>query len=266
MSVINNTTYFLGPLYTNSIISTGNISIINDVSCVGIITKDISCNNISTKNISFVGNININSNSLSLNIPITYISNVSSTVDITYADMGINRNNNISNTLGYTFNVKNEASTNTDAYLPFLGVYTTIPINYFITSTSNLTIGSIKVTTPGMYLLYITFGVFSSNTTNYTTSYSIFNFNTEVKINDTSILIINEMNNIQNYRSSVSEYSNVLNFYNKIVMCNVTDSNSVITMIYKPAASDTTGIDCNGTIDTTFSFHRTLRYNIIKIS
>ena len=31
MSVINNTTYFLGPLYTNSIISTGNISIINDV-------------------------------------------------------------------------------------------------------------------------------------------------------------------------------------------------------------------------------------------
>jgi len=263
MSVINNTTYFLGPLYTNSIISTGNISIINDVSCVGIITKDISCNNISTKNISFVGNININSNSLSLNIPITYISNVSSTVDITYADMGINRNNNISNTLGYTFNVKNEASTNTDAYLPFLGVYTTIPINYFITSTSNLTIGSIKVTTPGMYLLYVQMQLFTDQKN--TTAYSFFNFNTEIKINSTIMLESNEMCNIQSYRPS-TEFSNTHYYYNKIFMCNVTDANSVITMIYKPLVANIYLIEVNNGVEPTYNFGRTLRYNIIKIS
>jgi hypothetical protein len=265
MSVINNTTYFLGPLYTNNIISVGNsITIINDVSCVGIITKDISCNNIRCNNISFAGNININSNSLSLNVPITYISNVSSTVDITYSDMGINRNNNVSNTLGYTFNVRNEASTNTDAYFPFLGAYTSLPNNYLITSASDLTIGSIKVTTPGMYLLYVQMQLFTDQRN--TTTYSFFNFNTEVKIGTTTILQNNEMCNILSYRPSGNDVSNAWYLYNKIFMCNVTSANSVITMIYKPLVANIYTMELSLGFEPTYNVGRTLRYNIIKIS
>jgi hypothetical protein len=265
MSVINNTTYFLGPLYTNNIFSISNkITIINDVKWVGIITKDISCNNILCNNISFAGNINIISNSLSLNVPITYISNVSLLTDISYADLGINRNNNISNTLGYTFNVRNEASTNTDAYFPFLGAYTTLPNNYSIISTSNLTIGSINVPTPGMYLLYVQMQLFLGGANN-TTTYSLFNFNTEVQIGTTTILQNNEMCDIQNYRPS-TEYANAHYFYNKVIMCNVTSANSNVTLIYKPLVANIHYAEVNLGVDTVYNHGRTLRYNIIKIS
>ena len=177
--------------------------------------------------------------------------------------MGINRNNNISNTLGYTFNVKNEASTNTDAYFPFLGAYTTLPGSILITSASNLTIGSIKVTTPGMYLLYVQMQVICI--INSATTYSFFNMNTEVQINGTTILQNNEMCNIQVYRQT-TELSNAWYFYNKIVMCNVTDANSVITMIYKPLVANIYIIEVNFDVETGYNGARTLRYNIIKIS
>ena len=264
--IIDSTPYFNGPLYTNKLYSTNIITIINDSKYVGIITTNTSCKNLTTQNISFFNNINISSNSTKINVPIDYLTNFSTVVDITSGDTGINRNNNISTTLGYTFNVnRNEASTNTDAYFPFLGAYSSLPSNYFITTLSNLTIGSIKVTTPGMYLLYVTVGIFSINE-NYTTSYTLFNFNTEIKINGISALFINEMTNILNYKNSLTEYSNVLYFYNKVIMCNVTSENSIISMIYKPGISGTQALDVNGPIDTTFNFSRLLRYNIIKIS
>jgi hypothetical protein len=261
--IIDSTPYFNGPLYTNKLYSTNIITIINDSKYVGIITTNTSCINLTTQNISFFRNININSNLTKINVPIDYLTNFSTVVDITSGDTGINRNNNISTTLGYTFNVnRNEASTNTDAYFPFLDPYTTVPINKQILTSS--VIGSIKVRTPGMYLLYITVGIWS-NIDNYTTTYTLFNFNTEIKINDTRILFINEMTNIQNYRQS-GEYSNVLYFYNKIIMCNVISENSIITMVYHPGISGTMSFDTNGTIDTTYNFSRLLRFNVIKIS
>ena len=268
MSVINNTTYFLGPLYTNQIFSNSTINIKNDISCVGIITTNFTCYRLYTDNVNLIGN-NININSFKYNVfyldnAINYYTNVSSLVNITSGDMGIIRNNNISNTLGYTFNVnRNEASTNTDAYFPFLGTYTIVPNTKQILDVS--VIGSIKVRSPGMYLLYVTVGIWST-AENYTTSYTLNNFNTEIKINGISALFINEMTNILNYKNSLTEYSNVLYFYNKVIMCNVTSENSIISIEYRPGVSGTMSFDMNGIIDTTFNFSRLLRYNIIKIS
>ena len=262
--IIDSTPYFNGPLYANKIYSTNIISIINDSKYVGIITSNTSCKNLTTKNISFIGNIDISSNSTTINVPINYLTNINASVTYTSGEAPIIRNNNISNTLGYTFNVINEASTNTDAYFPFLAPYTTLPSSISISTVSNLTIGSIKVSTPGMYLVYIQMQIFNSNANN-TIAYSLFNFNTDIQINGTTILQNTEMCNIQNYRQT-TELSNAHYFYSKIIMCNVTSSNSVITMIYKPLVANIHSLEVSLDIDSTYNHNRFLRYNIIKIS
>ena len=49
-------------------------------------------------------------------------------------------------------------------------------------------------------------------------------------------------------------------------MCNVTDANSVITMIYKPLVANIYMMEVNLGVETAYNGVRTLRYNIIKIS
>jgi len=117
-----------------------------------------------------------------------------------------------------------------------------------------------------MYLVYIQMQVFVGSP-NTTTARSIFDFNTEIQINGTSVLQNNEMSNIQCYNSP-TEYSNAHYFYNKIVMCNVTSENSIITFIYKPKTANIFTIEINYGPDTfgTYNHTRRLRYNIIKIS
>lgn len=263
--IIDSTPYFNGPLYTNKLYSTNIITIINDSKYVGIITTNTSCKNLTTQNISFFNNINISSNSTTINVPINYLTNISSTANISMFNTGINRNNNISNTLGYTFNVQNEASTNSDSSFVFLGTYTTLPNRYSITSTNNLEISTIKVKSTGMYLIYITIPIFLDVLNSPT---SLFNFNSEIRINGLTYITYNEMVDIKCFRPASLEYSNNGIYYNKSIMCNVTSENSYISIIYKPTIQNIFFFAIYNTLpDTNYGYgDSNIRCNIIKIS
>ena len=262
--IIDSTTYFNGPLYTNKLYSTNIITIINDSKYVGIITTNTSCINLTTQNISFFRNINISSNSTKINVPIDYLTNISSTQNISMNNTGIIRNNNISTTLGYTYSVINEASTNTTAYFPFLGAYSSLPSRFGTISIGNIEISRITVKNTGMYLIYITIPIFLD----VLTSTSLFNFNSEIRINNITYITYNEMIDIKCFRVNSGEYSNNGIFYNKIFICNITSENSYISMIYKPNTSGIFFFAVYNTLpDTTYGYgDANIRYNIIKIS
>jgi hypothetical protein len=230
--IINNTIYFIGPLYTSNIYSTNNISIINNTKFVSIITTNTSCTNAIADSL-FIQDISSNNATISLGAPINYTTNFNNLTTVTYMGLGITTTNNISNTLGYIYSIKNENVLDVNASFPMLSGNTN-PIAYWTTyvistTTSNL-FASINIREPGMYLLYvyIPFWVYVNDT-----NAVVNNYETEITVNNTIITKTTEMNNILLYRKTVpqpNEAGNSGYAYNKTFMCNITSANSKLSM------------------------------------
>ena len=99
--IINNTTYFTGPLYTSSINSYYTITIINNLNNIAMSTNNVSCTNLTVTNL-YTTQIITTNNTLTLNTPINYINNNFTPIqNISTLGDGIITNYNISNTNGY---------------------------------------------------------------------------------------------------------------------------------------------------------------------
>ena len=162
--IIDNVTYFTGPLYTSTIISNNNISIQNTSQHVRIITENTSCTNLFTNNCN-TNNISSNNNFINIQKPFNFSS---ASFDINYNNpittltsgvtYGTTTTLNMSKTKNYIINLStyqyNDVSFGT--YITsqnFVNNY--VKLNLFtISGSTNDLIANINVYNFGVYLVY----------------------------------------------------------------------------------------------------------------
>ena len=176
--IINNTTYFTGPLYTSSIKSYGNISIINTIQNVFINTQNISFNNLSTNNY-YIYNISSNNTYIEIKKPFNFYS---PSFDITknYADVlstltmptsGILYNTttslNMSTTKNYIINLStyNFNDVSFSSYVKDQNtVNNYVLLNYFeITQYVDYYLSYLNIYNFGVYLIYSQFRIYTTD-------------------------------------------------------------------------------------------------------
>ena len=149
--------------------------------------------------------------------------------------LGITTINNISNTLGYIYSIKNENVLDINASFPQLST-TPYPIPYWTTYTFSTTtlieLASININELGMYLLYVNIPfwvIANDNDKDIKTLY------TAIMINNVIIEEINDKLPIRLYRKTTSPSDGINSgyVYNKIFMCNITSANSKLSMSIK---------------------------------
>ena len=226
--IINDTPYFLGPLYTNNIYSYTNISIINDSNYVGIITGNISCTNISINDI-VTTDISSTNTTITLASPINYTTNFSNAISVAYHGLGITTINNISNTLGYLSRITTDVNVNASFPIFASNLYPLAKgTNYTFNSTTPTEIASMIMKEPGIYLLYIQFPLWVLNPSN--TNYTLHNLYSEIKANDTLLFAYSEESAIVFYQPSSTLFSNLAYIYSKTLMCNITEQNTKLRL------------------------------------
>jgi hypothetical protein len=171
--IINNIVYFIGPLYTSSINSYNNISIINTSKNVFINALNVSCSNLFTNNCN-TNNISTNNNFINIQKPFNFSS---ASFDINYNNpittlisgvtYGTTTTLNMSKTKNYIINLStyqyNDVSFGT--YITsqnFVDNY--VKLNLFtITGSTDYFIANINVYNFGVYLVYSKFRVYTTD-------------------------------------------------------------------------------------------------------
>ena len=233
MSVINNTAYFLGPLYTNKLYSFSTITIINDNNFVGIITGNVSCKNIYVNNIGVI-DISSNTATTTLSSPINYTTNFSVSTNVTYAGLGVSTIVNMSNTLGYINHIKNEFNVNASFPIMAGQAFPLTNLNYNFNTASPLEMAGIIIKEPGRYLLYImlAIGTYTSDA-NYTLGYMY----TQIRVNDVTQIQKTEMVDALLYGGSGG--GNAYYVYNDSFMCDITSTNSKLSFLLNTNLANT---------------------------
>jgi hypothetical protein len=158
--IIDNITYFTGPLYTSTIISNNNISIINTNKNVNIITNNSSCTNLITNNLK-IANISSNNTYIELKTPYNIITSI-----LTYNPIA---NINISTTKNYYINFSSYQHPDVFMDTAISGVYPAdkyVRQDFFtLNQTGEYNIAYIRIYNFGVYLVYYNYILYQSAST-----------------------------------------------------------------------------------------------------
>jgi hypothetical protein len=234
MSVIIQTnTYFTGPLYTSSINSYSNITIINNLNYMAINTNNASCNNLSINNL-YTNQIKTINNVLTLNKPYNYVNtNFTPIQNISSLGDGIITQYNISNTNGYI-----NAMWLKGGVVPIGSTYS-FNNQYNVTAPSSLTkMGTITIQEPGIYLMYTTLQMYIETTD---TNKHLTNIYSQITVNNTIYAGPTEINVIKNYvnpAGGVNMWYNGTYHYTKMWLIQISLTNSSVDWFFNPNPSN----------------------------
>ena len=187
--IINNVTYFTGPLYTSTIISNNNISIKNNSQHVRITTQNTSCTNLITNNLN-VNNINSANNYIELKKPHIFISpSYDSTInflDVSNDYLMVTSkvvynptdNVNVSTTKNYIINLSAYQYPDV-SFGAQLVVLATLANNYLtgnlfaVPQTTDLYLAYLRLYNFGTYLVYYGFSLYTTDTSQPANTYNI---------------------------------------------------------------------------------------------
>lgn len=231
--IIETNTYFTGPLYTSSINSYSNITIINSLNYMAINTNNVSCNNLSVTNL-YTNQIKTINNVLSLNKPINYVNtNFTPIQNISSLGDGIITNYNISNTNGYI-----NAIWLKGGVVPIGSTYSFNNQYNVAATTTDTKMGTITIQEPGIYILYTTLQIYISTTD---TNKHLTNINTKIYVNNTITINPSDMNVTKNYVNpavGVNMWYNGTYHYTKMFLLPITLTNSTVDWFFNPNPSN----------------------------
>ena len=225
--IINNISYFTGPLYTNNINSFTNISFINNLNYVYINATNISCNNISAIT-TYTNNISTTNNVLTLNKPFNYV-NTNFTQTIRALGEGISTKYNISNTNGYINSMRILGGV-----IPTGSAYTYNGVGVIVTQSANTKLGTITIIEPGIYLLYFTVRLLIYTTN---TNVPLTNMYTEIQVNNVVKIQSSDILGILSYsHPTASDFSTSNAVYNftKMFLLPISSSTSIVDWYFNP--------------------------------
>ena len=187
--IINNVTYFTGPLYTSTIISNNNISIKNTSQHVRIITQNTSCTNLISNTLN-VNNISSNNNYIELKKPHIFgspsfdstinflnVSNDCSMVTSYVVYDPINKIN-VSTAKNYIINLSSYQYQDV-SFGQQLVVAATLVNNYLlgnlfgVNQNTDLTLAYLRLYNLGTYLVYYGFSLYTTDTSQPANTYNV---------------------------------------------------------------------------------------------
>ena len=188
--IIDNVTYFTGPLYTSTIISNNNISIKNNSQHVRITTQNTSCTNLISNNLN-VNNINSTNNYIELKKPHIFVSpsydstinflDVSNNYLMTTSNVVYNpiNNINVSTTKNYIINLSAYQYPDISFATAFVNANNYVSVNNYVSlnnfsvvQSSDITLANLILYNFGTYLVYYGFVLFTDNSSQPANTYN----------------------------------------------------------------------------------------------